>query len=70
MEGDLIEAQKKLYGLDIQRNNLQSQIKILGERQDHLEEQIEASSGKLRRTEEKIFNLDKEIQGKFEEKEN
>jgi hypothetical protein len=34
-----------------------------------LEEQIEASSGKLRRTEEKIFNLDKEIQGKFEEKE-
>jgi chromosome segregation protein len=69
MEGDLIEAQKKLYGLDIQRNNLQSQIKILGERQDHLDEQIEASSGKLRRTEEKIIGLDKEIQGKFEEKE-
>jgi chromosome segregation protein len=41
MEGELIEVQKKLYGIDIQRNNRDSQIKILQERIAELQKKMQ-----------------------------
>ncbi len=41
MESKLIENQKKLYGIDIEKNNRSSQIDILSERVEELKRQIE-----------------------------
>ncbi|MDA3941664.1 MAG: AAA family ATPase [Spirochaetia bacterium] len=41
MESKLIENQKKLYGIDIEKNNRSSQIAILNERVEELKRQIE-----------------------------
>jgi chromosome segregation protein len=41
MESKLIENQKKLYGIDIEKNNRSSQIEILSERVEELKRQIE-----------------------------
>jgi chromosome segregation protein len=42
MESRLIENQKKLYGIDIEKNNRSSQIAILSERVGELKRQIES----------------------------
>jgi len=39
MENELIEDQKKLYGLDLEKENLSDRIKFMGEQQGELEKQ-------------------------------
>ena len=54
MESKLIENQKKLYGIDIEKNNRSSQIGILIERVEELKRQIETERGRESSIEKKI----------------
>lgn len=48
MEAQLIEVQKKLYGLDLEKNSLDSQGKMMGERLAQIAEHIAASESRGR----------------------
>ena len=43
MESKLIDGQKRLYGLDIEKNNLDNQISFLNERGEEVQRQIQAA---------------------------
>lgn len=53
MENHLIEIQKKLYGIDIEKNNKSAQIKILQERGEDLKQKIKFDEGRKNSTMEK-----------------
>ncbi|MEW5817895.1 MAG: AAA family ATPase, partial [Spirochaetota bacterium] len=64
LESELIESQKKLYGLDLKKNNKESQIILLGERHKEIERQIEFSQARERALNEKIASLEGQIDDK------
>ncbi|MCK5196911.1 MAG: chromosome segregation protein SMC, partial [Spirochaetales bacterium] len=61
MESRLIENQKKLYGIDIEKNNRSSQIAILTERVEELKRQIETERTRESSIETKIKQHEKLI---------
>ena len=64
MESKLIETQKTLYGIDLEKNNKASQIIILGERGTELERQISNAQAKEKALSEKIESLTTQIKEK------
>ncbi|RPJ07212.1 MAG: chromosome segregation protein SMC [Spirochaetaceae bacterium] len=60
MESNLIEIQKKLYGIDIEKNNKNEQIKILEERTAELERKIQYDESRKNGIREKIDRLEAE----------
>ncbi len=56
MESRLIEAQKKLYGIDIEKNNRESRRQILTERSTELDRQAQAALSRQTGIKEKILS--------------
>ncbi len=61
MESNLIEKQKKLYKLDLEKNNKDSQLKILKERIEELNRKIKDDENRETITKQKLENLKTEI---------
>ncbi len=61
MEASLIETQKKLYGIDLEKNNRQAQVGILTERMGEIENQIALDLSREKSIQEKLFSLKKEV---------
>ena len=64
MESELIEVQKKLYGIDIERDNRAGQIKMLQERIGELEKKIHEDELREKGAKEKLHALRDELNGK------
>ena len=64
MESQLIEKQKKLYGIDLEKNNKDSQIKILKERIHELERKIREDELREKEITKKISDLTLESEEK------
>ena len=64
MEAKLIENQKKLYGIEIEKNNKVSQIRIFNERINELTRKIEYDRNRENSIKEKIQALTVELQEK------
>jgi chromosome segregation protein len=64
MESHLIEIQKKLYGIDIEKNNYATQIRILEERTNELDRKVQFDEARKKGIIEKIGRLDQEKQVK------
>ena len=60
MENELIEDQKKLYGLDLEKENLTDRIRLLGEQQGELDKQGKVLSQKEKELLDKKEGLQKE----------
>lgn len=60
MESTLIDGQKKLYGLGIEKANAENQSRILSERRDEVREQLKLEAGRREAIESKISTLTKE----------
>lgn len=73
MESDLIESQKKLYGIDLEKGNLQNQQAIISERKGELKRHLEYCLNRKKQLEEKQAelkaSLDQKRQGLEELKE-
>ncbi|MFP4114211.1 MAG: chromosome segregation SMC family protein [Spirochaetota bacterium] len=63
MEAKLIEHQKRLYGVELEKNNRENQIRIHTERVSELEEKIQGDRARQKALEEKIEALRTEIGG-------
>jgi chromosome segregation protein len=61
MESELVEVQKKLYGIDIERDNRASQIKMLQERIQELEKKIREDELREKGARDKLFALREEL---------
>ncbi len=61
MESKLVENQKKLYGLDLEKSNKENQIQLLYEREKETKKQIESASARERSILEKLETLEKQI---------
>ncbi|HUX21374.1 MAG TPA: AAA family ATPase, partial [Spirochaetia bacterium] len=61
MESNLIENQKQLYGIDLEKNNREKQIGMLTERQGELDRQIEAAKSREKNIREKIVQVGEQI---------
>ncbi len=57
MESRLIENQKRMYGIEIEKNNHDNQIALINERSAELKKQIEADTVREKAVEEKIVQL-------------
>lgn len=57
MESELIDKQKTLYGLDIEKNNQHSQLNLLKERLEELGRHIEAAERRERTIRDKIHSI-------------
>jgi chromosome segregation protein len=57
MESELIEGQKKAYGIDLERNNRESQARILRERAAELEKKIRDDELQREKAQEKLRSL-------------
>ncbi len=64
MEAKLIESQKKLYGLDLEKSNRESQLRLLAERMGELEGKIASDTAREKTIRAKIASLDEEEQEK------
>jgi len=62
MESDLIESQKKLYGIDLERSGKESQERMLKERRIEIQKQAEACILKEENLKKKIEEINKQIQ--------
>ncbi|MCF7914186.1 MAG: AAA family ATPase [Spirochaetaceae bacterium] len=70
MESQLIEGQKKLYGLDIEKNNHENQRSMLSERMEEIRRQNQAAEQREKSINEKMAALKKqaaELQKQLEE---
>ena len=61
MESDLIESQKKLYGIDLERSGKESQEKMLRERRVEIEKQTEACIAREANLKRKIDEISTQI---------
>ncbi len=61
MESRLIENQKRIYGIEIEKNNHESQVALLTERTAELKKQIETDRIKESSVQEKIKSLKEQI---------
>lgn len=61
MESKLVENQKKLYGLDLEKSNKENQIQLLYEREKETNKQIESATAREHSILEKLETLEKQI---------
>ena len=61
MEAQLIDAQKRLYGLDIEKNNLENQKILLKERKEEIQRQLHAGEQREINVKVKIEELSRQI---------
>lgn len=61
MEAKLIDQQKRLYGVELEKNNRESQIRIHNERIVELEQKIADGESRQKRTSERIAGLESQI---------
>jgi chromosome segregation protein len=61
MESHLIENQKKLYQVDLERNSKENQIGMLRERQEEIQQQIASEQDRAQSLEKKIAQLGEEV---------
>ncbi|MBN2552345.1 MAG: AAA family ATPase, partial [Spirochaetales bacterium] len=61
MESHLIENQKKLYQIDLEKNSRENQITMLRERQEEIHQQIASEQDRARAFERKIGQLNEEV---------
>ncbi|MFP4363397.1 MAG: chromosome segregation SMC family protein [Spirochaetia bacterium] len=64
METNLIDRQKNLYGIDIEKNNCDSQIRILSDRESELKKQLEHDVAAQESLEKRIESRKKELSDK------
>lgn len=64
MESQLVEANKRLFQLDMEKGNREGQLRMLGERVSELERTIEADGGREKNARNKLAQTDAEVQGK------
>jgi len=64
MESDMIEKQKHLYGIDIEKNNCENQIKTLRERKEELERNKKSIADRKERSEKRKTELNEEWEQK------
>ena len=62
MESNLIENQKKLYQIDLERNSKENQIGMLRERQEEIRQQIASEQDRAKSLEKKIEQLKGEVE--------
>lgn len=67
MESRLVESQKELYRIDLERRNALSQIRVLQERKVELERKIAADEERGRQLQEKIRRCHEEVQNRERE---
>lgn len=60
MESSLVEAQKKLYGIDLEKNGLDGKMRLLQERQSEVEAKIASDTAREKSIREKIAGLARE----------
>ena len=61
MESHLIESQKKLYQIELEKNSKENQIAMLQERREEIERQIASEQDRARSLEKKIAQLGEEL---------
>ncbi|TVQ26900.1 MAG: chromosome segregation protein SMC [Spirochaetaceae bacterium] len=61
MEAQLVEKQKKLYGLEIEKGNLLEQLGMLAERRDDLQESIKADEARQKTLSDRIATAEADI---------
>lgn len=61
MEAKLIDQQKRLYGVELEKNNRENQIRIHNERIVELEQKIADGESRHKRTSERISGLEEQI---------
>ncbi len=59
MENQLIEGQKQLYGIDLEKENFESRRSMLKEKKEEIQERLEEHRGRQKRLEEKHQELEK-----------
>jgi len=64
MESELIEKQKKLYGIGLEKDNKKNQLRMLEDRKKEIERQIDSCVLRDRGLKEKIFSAKDEIKDK------
>ncbi len=62
MENKLFEAQKNLYGIELEHNNLDNQYRMLTERSEELAEKIESEQKKLNGFDGKLAEFNRELE--------
>ena len=70
METELIEKQKKLYGIGLEKENRKNQLRLLDDSRKEIERQIESCAIREKALKEKIFSVKEQIHDKqqlFEE---
>ncbi|MBI9105477.1 MAG: AAA family ATPase [Spirochaetales bacterium] len=67
MESDLIESQKKLYGIDLEKSGKDSQERMLKERRVEIQKQAEACVVKEENLKKKIDDINKQIEDRNNE---
>ena len=67
MESDLIESQKKLYGIDLEKTGKESQSRMLGERRVDITKQAENCIAKEESLNAKIKSINAQIRERNEE---
>ncbi len=61
MEAELVEKQKKLYGLEIEKGNLLEQLGMMAERRDDLQESIKADEARQKTLSDRIATAEADI---------
>jgi len=64
METELIEKQKKLYGIGLEKDSKKSQLRMLEDRKKEIERQIESCTLRGKALTEKIFSIKEQITDK------
>ncbi len=62
MESHLVETQKKLYGIDLEKSGREKQVAILRERRNEVHNQSEAAKARIESVKTKITSLDLQIE--------
>ena len=64
MESELIEKQKKLYGIGLEKDNKKSQLRMYEDRKKEIERQIESCTLRDKALKERIFSIKEQITDK------
>lgn len=66
MESRLIESQKKIYGVDLEKNNKASQLILLDERKNEVHRRIQADTDREKAIQDRIEGIEEQIRDKGE----
>ena len=66
MESRLIESQKKIYGVDLEKNNKASQLVLLDERKKEVQRRIQADTDREKAIQDRIEGIEEQIRERKE----